>query len=80
MKNEALERTVMCDEDFDAPNMEQMQRQQEIEEDASWQIYYDDSTDPPTPWWFNSATGASTWQCPTAAEKKSDLAKSEGSL
>ncbi|CAM9137499.1 unnamed protein product [Scytosiphon promiscuus] len=77
MKNEALEKSLMRDEDFDACDMEQMQRQQETDEEASWQIYFDDSTDPPTPWWFDSATGASTWNCPTTAERGNDLARSE---
>ncbi|CAM9485702.1 unnamed protein product, partial [Ectocarpus fasciculatus] len=32
-----------------------------------WQMYYDEeSADEPIPWWFNSVTGESTWECPTA--------------
>lgn len=32
-----------------------------------WQMYYDEeSTDEPIPWWFNSVTGESTWDCPEA--------------
>lgn len=68
MKNEALERTLMGTEDVDAPDMEQMQRQREQDEASSWQVYYDESTDPPTPWWFNSMTGVSSWECPAVAD------------
>ncbi|CAM9115968.1 unnamed protein product [Ectocarpus sp. 13 AM-2016] len=64
MKNEALERTLMSAEDADALDMEQLQRQRNEEETSSWQIYYDESTEPPSPWWFNSVTGESTWDCP----------------
>lgn len=69
MKNEDLERALMGAEDFDAPGMEQVQEQQE-QYPHSWQIYHDDSTDPPTPWWFNPHTGVSTWECPVVAEEK----------
>lgn len=32
----------------------------------TWQMFYDDeSVDAPVPWWFNSVTGESTWECPT---------------
>ena len=54
----------MSTEDTDALDMKQMQRQREQDEASSWQVYYDESTDPPTPWWFNSKTGVSTWECP----------------
>lgn len=64
MKNEAMERTLMSAEDADALDMEQLQRQRNEEEASSWQIYYDESTEPPSPWWFNSVTGESTWDCP----------------
>lgn len=77
MKNEALERTLMREQDFDAADMEQMQRRLATEEEASWQVYYDDSTDPPSPWWYNCATGASTWECPVAADRETDTAKGE---
>ena len=70
MKNEELERTMMGTEDIDAPDMERMQERQEPQDARSWQIYYDDSTDPPTPWWFNPTTGVSTWDCPIVDEKK----------
>ncbi len=69
MRNEERERTLMGMTDFDAPDTEQVQEQQE-QGPLSWQIYYDDSTDPPTPWWFNSNTGVSTWECPVVAEDK----------
>lgn len=29
-------------------------------------FYDDESVDAPVPWWFNSVTGESTWECPTA--------------
>lgn len=29
-------------------------------------FYDDESVDVPVPWWFNSVTGESTWECPTA--------------
>lgn len=29
------------------------------------QVYYDNSHDPPVPWWYNESTGESTWDCPT---------------
>lgn len=28
--------------------------------------YIDESPDAPVPWWYNSVTGESTWECPTA--------------
>lgn len=68
MKNEALERSLMGAEDADALDMEQMQRQREQGEASSWQVYCDESTDPPTPWWFNSVTGVSTWECPNVVD------------
>lgn len=30
-------------------------------------FYDDDSADAPVPWWFNSVTGESTWECPVAS-------------
>lgn len=27
-------------------------------------FYDDESVDAPVPWWFNSVTGESTWECP----------------
>lgn len=36
-------------------------------EAQEWQMFYDnDSSDDPIPWWFNSVTGESTWDCPIA--------------
>lgn len=33
----------------------------------AWQMFYDDeSVNAPVPWWFNSVTGESTWECPAA--------------
>lgn len=33
-----------------------------------WQLFYDYGSSPgePTPWWFNSSTGESTWACPVS--------------
>ncbi|CAN0018446.1 unnamed protein product [Ectocarpus sp. 6 AP-2014] len=79
MKNEALERTLMSAEDADALDMEQLQRQRNEEEASSWQIYYDESTEPPSPWWFNSVTGESTWDCPNV-QVETDAATDGSSL
>lgn len=39
----------------------------ESDEADAWQMFFDDeSIDAPVPWWFNSVTGESTWECPTA--------------
>eukprot|EP00903_Cladosiphon_okamuranus_P010458 g9894.t1 len=39
----------------------------ETDEATAWKMFYDDeSSDAPVPWWFNSVTGESTWECPTA--------------
>lgn len=74
MKNEALERECMAAEDTDAPDNEQRQQQQNV---LTWQMYFDESFDPPVPWWFNSVTGASTWECPVTEDAQ---AANEGSL
>lgn len=58
----------MSTEDVDALDMEQLQRQLEQDVASSWQVYYNESTDPPTPWWFNSTTGVSTWECPLVVD------------
>lgn len=68
MKDEALECSQMGLNDFDAPDMERIQQQQQPKA-SSWQIYYDESTDPPSPWWFNSSTGESTWENPVIADE-----------
>lgn len=33
-----------------------------------WQLFYDYDSSPgePIPWWFNSSTGESTWECPVS--------------
>lgn len=32
-------------------------------------MYFDyESGDEPIPWWFNSATGESTWECPVSMD------------
>lgn len=67
MKNENFECLQMGLNDFDAPDMERIQQQQQ-KTASSWQVYYDESTDPPSPWWFNSCTGESTWESPIIAE------------
>lgn len=68
MKNETLESSQMGLNDFDAPDMERIQQQQQPRP-SSWQINYDESTDPPSPWWFNSSTGESTWENPVIADE-----------
>lgn len=67
----------MGTEDADALDMEQMQRQRKEDEDSSWQTFYDDSTDPPTPWWFNSMTGVSSWECPIVAGDNKEISQDE---
>lgn len=34
-----------------------------------WQMFYDDTVNPPIPWWYNSVTGESTWECPVNREE-----------
>lgn len=52
------------------------------DEASDWQMFYDDeSTEEPIPWWFNSVTGESTWDCPaalTAVAMTSKLAGADG--
>ena len=66
MKNEATERAYMGAEDADIPDEEENHPQHPPPPSpSSWDMYYDESYDPPVPWWLNSATGESTWDCPT---------------
>lgn len=79
MKAEALEASQMGLNDFDAPDMERIQQKRQ-QRASSWQIYYDESTDPPSPWWFNSSTGESTWENPVIADDDTEKAKSVSGL
>ena len=40
---------------------------------SAWEMFYDEeSTEEPVPWWFNSVTGESTWDCPAALMSAAD--------
>lgn len=42
-----------------------LQKRETEGKDEQWQVYYDETSyDRPVPWWFNSVTGESTWECP----------------
>lgn len=42
-------------------------------ESSAWEMFYDEeSAEEPVPWWFNSVTGESTWECPAALMSASD--------
>lgn len=78
MEAEAAERTKMAAEDSDVSENKLYNHQQE---ESPWQMYYDESSNPPVPWWFNPETGESTWECPSAETgEKSLLIRSEGKL
>lgn len=77
MKNEATERAYMGAEDANIPDIPEKEEEHPHPHPhpypdrerqpllSSWDMYYDESYDPPVPWWLNSATGESTWDCPT---------------
>ncbi len=45
---------------------------------SAWEMFYDDEgADEPVPWWFNSVTGQSTWECPAALMHTADPAEGD---
>lgn len=71
----------MAAEDSDAPASQQQSQLQQRQQEppSSWQMFYDESVDPPAPWWFNSITGESTWECPAVEEPESVLKEGDRS-
>lgn len=64
------------------PASSQALQQQETEgKDEQWQVFYDETSyDQPVPWWFNSVTGESTWECPIPVPSSSDFDPQPGEV
>ena len=52
-------------EDADVADEEERHPPEQHPPSSPWEMFYDESYDPPVPWWLDSTTGESTWECPT---------------